>query len=436
MAKTELTLQNRIATLVIFLSFIFISTFTFIQINNQIANINRYNTDRTHLATMWVKIDLENIVKQVDPRQTAAYLQADIEKMQEAQIVNSITVFDAEGRIVASTDIKSVGTNIPINDTSKIPQLKTVFQENRWFVYSLDKLHKQLYIYIALGIDKQNISYIAKLSLPLDNITGAFLQVYKPVIFVSIIVILVNILFAYLFSKTVIGPIKVLNETTKIIAAGDLSVRTNISTGDELQELGVTFNDMTEELIKMKARAENANPLTKLPGNIVIREEIEKRIKENSRFTVIYIDLDNFKAFNDRYGIAKGDEAIKLTAEIFKETISAGLAEFVGHEGGDDFVLLTRPEKTRDLSERIIGEFDQRIRSLYTQEDIARGFITAQARDGSTKQFPIMTISLAGVSNTRRAISSYPEVTNIMAEVKKKAKSMEGSKFVQDERVA
>jgi diguanylate cyclase (GGDEF)-like protein len=227
-----------------------------------------------------------------------------------------------------------------------------------------------------------------------------------------------------------------LNQVTKMIAQGDLAVRTSISTGDELEELGLTFNYMTEELIKMKERAENANPLTKLPGNIVIREEVEKGIKENRKFVVIYCDLNKFKSFNDKYGIAKGDEAIKLAADIFKEVIKTkgNPDDFIGHEGGDDFILITTPDKAQIIADTIIQEFDKRVVALYEKEDLERGYITSLARDGSTAQFPIMSISLSGVTNAHRTITSYAEVTNIAAEVKKKIKATGTSGFVIDQR--
>ncbi|MCX5706666.1 MAG: GGDEF domain-containing protein, partial [Candidatus Omnitrophica bacterium] len=189
-------------------------------------------------------------------------------------------------------------------------------------------------------------------------------------------------------------------------------------------------------LIKMKERAENANPLTKLPGNIMIHEDIDRRIASNKKFVVIYCDLDNFKAFNDKYGIGQGDVAIKITANIFKEAAKTkgNPDDFVGHEGGDDFIIMTTPEKSQEIANYITGEFDKQVRSLYIPEDLAQGCIIAHARDGSVKKFPIMTISLAGVTNETRQISSYAEVTNIAAEVKKKAKAIEGSVFVLDKR--
>ena len=188
----------------------------------------------------------------------------------------------------------------------------------------------------------------------------------------------------------------------------------------------------------MQQRAENANPLTKLPGNIVIMEEVEKRISAGRKFTVIYCDLDHFKAFNDKYGIHKGDEAIKLSGGIFRQATEIGgnSDDFIGHEGGDDFLLVTTPNQAQKIADFITSKFDKMIKSLYDDEDLKRGYIEAHDRDGSIKHFPIMTISLAGVSNQFRTISTYAEVTNIAAEIKKKSKALKGSSFAIDMRRA
>ena len=252
-----------------------------------------------------------------------------------------------------------------------------------------------------------------------------------------VIVVIGNIILATLLSRVLILPVKVLNRATKDIAKGNLDQKVSIKTQDELEELADTFNYMTAELKKMKARAENANPLTKLPGNIVIQEEVEKRIKNKQKFMLIYCDLDNFKAFNDKYGVHAGDEAITITAQVFKEAVAKnGKADdFIGHEGGDDFLLLTVPDRTHNIASFVIKEFDLRIQKLYSKEDLARGYIEAKSRDTEEiKKFPIMTISLAGVSNMTRPITSYAQVTNIAAEVKKAAKKIQKSILVLDRR--
>jgi len=437
MALIRLTLQNRITTLMIVSSVLFVSVFTFIQVNNQLASLLRYDSYRANLSTMIAKNNLESVIRQAGEEDLSRYLQNALKSLVDTGLVKAITVFDPEGKIIASSENLTSGESASYKDLDKIENLKNASLINKWFVSGLDRVRQRLYLYIALSKESGGpLAYVAKLSLAQANVQDALSQVYLPVVAAIVIVILANIVFGYVLSKTVIGPIKILNTTTKIIAGGDLSVRTDINTNDELEELGSTFNYMTEELIKMKERAENANPLTKLPGNIVIHEEVTKRIQENRKFMVIYCDLDNFKAFNDKYGIAKGDEAIKLTAEVFKEAAKTkgNADDFVGHEGGDDFILLTTPEKAQEVADYITCEFDKRIRSLYSQEDLSQGYIVAHARDGSVKQFPIMTISLAGVTNSHRTITSYGEVTNIAAEIKKKAKAVEGSVFVVDKR--
>lgn len=438
MSAPKLTLQNRITSLMILSSLIFTATFTFIQINNQISNINRYNTYQANLSGAILKNNLEVAIQQTkDTDGETKHLQGAIKELRDSNIIKETILFNREGKILASTEEKLIGEDASYKDIGRWDIFNADAKENKWLQAEINKLKHTINIYIAIKPDPDGqLNYIAKSSFPFATIQEALAAVYQPIIITIVIVILMNILFGYTLSKAILGPIKVLNKTTKIIAEGDLSVRTSINTRDELQELGQTFNYMTEELIKMKERAENANPLTKLPGNIIIHDKIEKIIRDNKKFMVIYCDLDNFKAFNDKYGIGKGDEAIKMTAEIFKESVKTkgNSDDFVGHEGGDDFILLTTPDKAQNIADYITTEFDKQVRNLYNQEDLSQGFIIAHARDNSIKKFPIMTISLAGVTNEHREITNYGEVTNIAAEVKKKAKATDGSAFVIDKR--
>jgi len=438
MSATRLSLQNRFTSLTIIFSIFTIAAFTLIQLNTQVENINRYNSYQAKLASIIVKNALENTLNKETPSMAIKSIQINLKKLKEAEIIKEALIFDKEGTIVSATETHLVGQTVRYNkDLGKWQDLEDLKAQGRLSLPEIDLLNRNLNVYIAIRPDSQQpMVYAAKLFFSLGNIQDAFVLIYKQVIFTLIVIIIINIVFGYLLSKTVVGPVQVLNNVTKIIASGNLSVRTDIRTNDELQELGETFNYMTAELVKLKERAENANPLTKLPGNLVIREEVEKRIAQSSKFVVIYADLGEFKAFNDKYGIAQGDEAIKLTADIFRESVQAegNQDDFVGHEGGDDFILLTTPEKAQKISDHIIAEFGRRVRGLYTAEDLQQGYIVSKARDGSIKQFPIMTISLAGVTNAHRTITSYAQVTNIAAEVKKKAKSMEGSVLVMDKR--
>lgn len=179
-----------------------------------------------------------------------------------------------------------------------------------------------------------------------------------------------------------------------------------------------------------------ANPLTGLQGNIEIQTEINQRIATKQLFAVIYGDLDNFKAYNDVYGFASGDRAIKLTADIIVDNAHnfGNQGDFIGHVGGDDFVIITTPNKVDGIVKGIISDFDSKIKALYCDEDVQRGYIVTSNRQGQVMKFPLISISLAIVTNEVRDLISHIQIAEIAAELKKKAKSMPGSSFAKDRR--
>ncbi|WHH61329.1 response regulator [Petroclostridium sp. X23] len=179
-----------------------------------------------------------------------------------------------------------------------------------------------------------------------------------------------------------------------------------------------------------------ANPLTGLRGNIEIQSEINSRIARKELFAVLYIDLDNFKAYNDVYGFASGDRAIKLTADILHDTVKlfGSGKDFIGHIGGDDFVIITIPEQSENIAEAIIEDFDRKILDLYEEKDKKRGYIITTDRLGNHMKFPLISVSVAIVTNEFRILFSSLQVSEIAAEVKKKAKDILGSVYVKDKR--
>lgn len=433
------TLRNRITLLMITSSLLLIVTFCFIQLYNQQENLATFNAYRANLSGPIIKNNIEAILKSKSKstQQLNEYLDIGLNLIAETVGAQDGCVFDKDGAVLAATKTAKSDPVIAAILLQKWPTFEKLYDEGKISLPEINKTSRKLDLYVPLKINpKDPVTYAAKLTFSLGNVQQALAGVYWTMALAAIVIILANILLGYLISKTVVGPIKVLNDVTKIISKGDLTVRTSISTGDELEDLGATFNYMTEELIKMKERAENANPLTKLPGNIVIREEVEKRIRQGRKFAVIYCDLNSFKAFNDKYGISRGDDAIKLTADILKEAIKekGNPDDFVGHEGGDDFILLTTFEKAQEIANFIINRFDSRIDALYDEEDSRNGYILSKNRDGSFAKFKIMGISLAGVSNEYRAINNYVEVTNIAAEVKHRVKIHEFSAFFMDQR--
>jgi len=177
--------------------------------------------------------------------------------------------------------------------------------------------------------------------------------------------------------------------------------------------------------------------LTGLPGNTLIERAIRQVLNnQEAKWAVLYIDLDDFKAYNDVYGFIKGNELIKATADIISDAVARvnGGSEFVGHIGGDDFVVITSPDKAVPISEDIIARFDRERDRFYSKEDLARGYIVTTDRRGRSVQFPLVSISIGVVSNQFRKIRNQWEVGEIAAEVKKKAKATAGSAYYVDQR--
>ncbi|MBV9271156.1 MAG: response regulator [Candidatus Eremiobacteraeota bacterium] len=178
------------------------------------------------------------------------------------------------------------------------------------------------------------------------------------------------------------------------------------------------------------------SPLTRLPGNLAIEAELRRRLSDVEKFAVLYEDLDHFKAFNDVYGFTHGDEAIQLIASITVDVVRrrGTPRDFVGHIGGDDFIVVTDPDRAEEIAQATIDEFTREIRTLYSPQDLRRGYLETRDRRGALNRFPIMTISIAIVSNEQREFSNYAQVGEAAAELKGYAKSIAGSVFVKDKR--
>ncbi|HUP85086.1 MAG TPA: response regulator [Acidimicrobiales bacterium] len=178
------------------------------------------------------------------------------------------------------------------------------------------------------------------------------------------------------------------------------------------------------------------SPLTGLPGNSEITRQVERLVRDKQPFALTHADLDHFKAYNDRYGFLRGDTAIKATADVLAEALSHHDGEtcFLGHVGGDDFVLLTEPETAEELAREIIRDFDAVAPSLYDPEDAARGWIEIDDRRNQRHQVEIMTISLGIATTLRRTLMAVAEASAIATEMKMAAKADDKSAYRIDQR--
>ncbi|MHB2025067.1 MAG: GGDEF domain-containing response regulator [Elusimicrobiota bacterium] len=199
---------------------------------------------------------------------------------------------------------------------------------------------------------------------------------------------------------------------------------------------------------ELKARVESllrrcrmhlaVNPLTRLPGSPAIEEEVERRIRGKIPFSFMYVDIDSFKPYNDVYGFAAGDGVIRETAALLLRSLDseASRGGFVGHVGGDDFVVIAEPERAPRVARAAAARFDGAVTGFYLEEDVRRGFIEAEDRWKIMRRFPLLTISIGCVSSQQRTLERYAQAVEIASEMKAycKAKSCGLSRFAFDRR--
>jgi len=198
---------------------------------------------------------------------------------------------------------------------------------------------------------------------------------------------------------------------------------------DEIGYRGtVAIKDLLNAYSEIEVEAAiSKNPLTKLPGNMVIESELLKRIINDAPYCIIYIDIDNFKAYNDAYGFKNGDLILKFVADTL--TACALNGEFVGHIGGDDYIIICDCHDGKDLCRRVIQKFESGISSFYRDTDLNNGFIVSTNRHGVVDSFPIASLSIAGISNKHTQYREMSDFSDAIAHLKKKCKKQSGNYF-------
>jgi diguanylate cyclase (GGDEF)-like protein len=192
-----------------------------------------------------------------------------------------------------------------------------------------------------------------------------------------------------------------------------------------------------KNLLRRIDRNRNANPLTGLPGNTEIQREILSRISRDVKFSVAYVDLDNFKAYNDAYGFSKGDTVIVFVSDTLSDQVRlwGNEDDFIGHIGGDDFIFISTPDKVERICKEITDIFDEKIVEFYGEDDRKNRSIKTINRKGELDVFPIMSVSIAVATNQYRRLKNYPIISDIATELKKNLKKLHGSNYFIDRRM-
>ncbi len=199
----------------------------------------------------------------------------------------------------------------------------------------------------------------------------------------------------------------------------------------------------TDSIVCASKSALDANPLTKLPGNSSIMESVKNKLDNKTIFSFAYVDIDNFKSYNDKYGFLRGDEVIMMASRLIVNTVynisktrhrNIEKYVFIGHIGGDDFILISHPEDMKDITDIIVNDFDKIILSFYNDIDKKRGYIETYDRRKKLNRFPVMSLSVAVIPNVNKRITHYGQISEIASGLKALAKEKTGSNVVLDKR--
>lgn len=202
-----------------------------------------------------------------------------------------------------------------------------------------------------------------------------------------------------------------------------------IITKDEKYFGVVSVQRLLMKLVEVQVEfASYLNPLTRLPGNHIIEEKL-KEIIHQEEFSILYFDLDHFKTYNDTYGFKKGDELLIATAEILKEAFVKH-SDFLGHIGGDDFIGVLNHFNFISLCKTIINAFEQIVKNFYNSSHLALKSVIAENRKGVKEKIPLVSLSVAVVTNQYQFFESIEELVENAANVKKSCKKISGSCYL------
>lgn len=293
-------------------------------------------------------------------------------------------------------------------------------------------LRNQLLNYLAEFRQKQQQSINTSLAKLSKNSESAFQM--------TVLLTIIGILLSAPVSLTVVlsihRSVKALKTATQKISAGRFDHRPELTGNDEFAQLASDFTLMGEKLRELEQLQLDANPLTQLPGNRAIDQEIEMRISRGEPFSHLYIDLDNFKVYSDRYGYKAGSDVIAKVADLLKQvTGEYGCSQdFVGHIGGDDYVVICSLESGELLAQKIVAGFDAVAPTFYSDEDRAHGSFVGEDRYGVKRTFPLMTISVAVIPSDHYEYPSRLAISQDCARVKEYLKVQTGSNYMVERR--
>jgi GGDEF domain-containing protein len=269
----------------------------------------------------------------------------------------------------------------------------------------------------------------------MNRIKEQGLRASRLTVVLSLVSLMVGVLLVLLITYNISRPLRRLEKATAVIAEGKFDHDLGLKRDDEIGSLAHAFSVMARRLKVLEEQNLDASPLTGLPGNMAIERELGQRLLAKTPVSLCQVDLDNFKPFADQYGYAWGSEVIKEVALLLMDEMKAAGAkeDFVGHIGGDDFVIISVPPRAEEICRRIVGGFDGRIRRFYTEKDREQGFFSGKDRKGVPQKFPLISVTIAIITDDGTRFQNPLAMGEAAAELKEYAKTLPGSNCVTEQ---
>jgi GGDEF domain-containing protein/CHASE3 domain sensor protein len=270
------------------------------------------------------------------------------------------------------------------------------------------------------------------IDLKMNEIKVQGLRASRVTALLTVVSLVVALLIVMLVTYNISRPLRKLEKATALIAEGKFDHDLRLNRRDEIGSLAQAFGFMAQRLKDLEERNLDASPLTGLPGNRAIEREIEKRLAAKKPFSLCHVDLDNFKPFVDQYGYAWGSEVIKEVARMLNARLkkSGNAGDFIGHIGGDDFVIISAPLRAETICRDIVAGFDSQIGKFYTHQDREQGFFIGRDRKGVLQTFPLITVTIAIVTDDGTRFQNPLGMAETAARFKEYAKTLPGSNYV------
>lgn len=289
-------------------------------------------------------------------------------------------------------------------------------------------LRNQLLVFLAEFRQQQQQLINADLA-QLSEHTG---EAFRMTVMLALIGICLSAPVSITVIMSIHRSVKAFKRATQKISAGSFDHQPELTGDDEFAQLASDFSRMGKKLRELEQLHLDANPLTQLPGNLAIDREIDRRITRGEPFNHLYIDLDNFKVYSDRYGYNAGSEVLARVGQLIQQVVneSGTSKDLVGHIGGDDYVVLTELENGEQIARHLIEAFEKIIPSFYSETDRRAGSFIGEDRYGIERTFPLMTISIAVIPSDHYEYPSRLAISQDCARLKEYLKIQDGSHYM------